>query len=153
MWTFVTVCSKIEVTSTITGLSKWLTFTMVRGMLFFFQAEDGIRDVAVTGVQPCALPILRELPRAELTVQIAQVRGGGDGRLLGIEPLVHPPVDAQTVAARRGRHELPEPFRADAGDGARVEAAFDHRREGEIHRQALTPEDLPDHREVASGSA
>src|SRR5205809_2457349 len=24
---------------------------------FFFQAEDGIRDVAVTGVQKCALPI------------------------------------------------------------------------------------------------
>src|SRR3989449_6915061 len=34
----------------------------VRGyhpFLFFFQAEDGIRDVAVTGVQTCALPILR----------------------------------------------------------------------------------------------
>src|SRR3989449_426872 len=30
---------------------------------FFFQAEDGIRDVAVTGVQTCALPILdAELP-------------------------------------------------------------------------------------------
>src|SRR2546422_3792254 len=26
-------------------------------LLFFFQAEDGIRDVAVTGVQTCALPI------------------------------------------------------------------------------------------------
>src|SRR5205809_3497872 len=26
--------------------------------IFFFQAEDGIRDVAVTGVQTCALPIL-----------------------------------------------------------------------------------------------
>src|SRR5687768_18171966 len=26
---------------------------------FFFQAEDGIRDVAVTGVQTCALPIFR----------------------------------------------------------------------------------------------
>src|SRR3989449_9647736 len=26
---------------------------------FFFQAEDGIRDVAVTGVQTCALPISR----------------------------------------------------------------------------------------------
>src|SRR2546430_3970419 len=25
---------------------------------FFFQAEDGIRDLTVTGVQPCALPIL-----------------------------------------------------------------------------------------------
>src|SRR2546429_6158308 len=24
---------------------------------FFFQAEDGIRDVAVTGVQTCALPV------------------------------------------------------------------------------------------------
>src|SRR5690606_13180867 len=27
--------------------------------LFFFQAEDGIRDFHVTGVQTCALPILR----------------------------------------------------------------------------------------------
>src|SRR2546429_3608382 len=27
---------------------------------FFFQAEDGIRDVAVTGVQTCALPISEE---------------------------------------------------------------------------------------------
>src|SRR5690606_40772377 len=26
-------------------------------MLFFFQAEDGIRDFHVTGVQTCALPI------------------------------------------------------------------------------------------------
>src|SRR2546429_2046025 len=28
-----------------------------KGRGFFFQAEDGIRDVAVTGVQTCALPI------------------------------------------------------------------------------------------------
>src|SRR2546429_2316511 len=33
------------------GVSVWLPF------VFFFQAEDGIRDVAVTGVQTCALPI------------------------------------------------------------------------------------------------
>src|SRR3712207_7131258 len=26
---------------------------------FFFQAEDGIRDIGVTGVQTCALPIWR----------------------------------------------------------------------------------------------
>src|SRR2546429_7197666 len=32
--------------------------------VFFFQAEDGIRDVAVTGVQTCALPISRLLERA-----------------------------------------------------------------------------------------
>src|SRR5256884_1623476 len=29
----------------------------VISIFFFFQAEDGIRDVAVTGVQTCALPI------------------------------------------------------------------------------------------------
>src|SRR2546430_5644859 len=27
-------------------------------VFFFFQAEDGIRDLTVTGVQTCALPIL-----------------------------------------------------------------------------------------------
>src|SRR5437764_10755986 len=31
-----------------------LTFKMI---FFFFQAEDGIRDTSVTGVQTCALPI------------------------------------------------------------------------------------------------
>src|SRR5256884_3757596 len=31
-------------------------------LFFFFQAEDGIRDVAVTGVQTCALPILYSAP-------------------------------------------------------------------------------------------
>src|SRR4030066_361902 len=30
----------------------WIGFS-----LFFFQAEDGIRDSSVTGVQTCALPI------------------------------------------------------------------------------------------------
>src|SRR5438105_12871182 len=30
---------------------------MHKTLLFFFQAEDGIRDPLVTGVQTCALPI------------------------------------------------------------------------------------------------
>src|SRR2546430_3556240 len=29
----------------------------IRNVAFFFQAEDGIRDLTVTGVQTCALPI------------------------------------------------------------------------------------------------
>src|SRR3712207_8824037 len=33
----------------------------IRGLCkFFFQAEDGIRDIGVTGVQTCALPIWRD---------------------------------------------------------------------------------------------
>src|SRR5688572_32619785 len=31
-------------------------------VFFFFQAEDGIRDLTVTGVQTCALPISRATP-------------------------------------------------------------------------------------------
>src|SRR2546430_7716995 len=30
-------------------------------IFFFFQAEDGIRDLTVTGVQTCALPIFSEI--------------------------------------------------------------------------------------------
>src|SRR5688500_19846551 len=32
-------------------------------IFFFFQAEDGIRDYKVTGVQTCALPIYPVAPR------------------------------------------------------------------------------------------
>src|SRR5256885_6701486 len=57
-------------------------------LLFFFQAEDGIRDYKVTGVQTCALPIsaasraepTREVERvpaaARLRLQIALIRVG-----------------------------------------------------------------------------
>src|SRR6266436_8225474 len=39
---------------------------MIFVFFFFFQAEDGIRDVAVTGVQTCALPIWwRRLDRGD----------------------------------------------------------------------------------------
>src|SRR2546426_9217818 len=38
--------------------------TGVQTCVFFFQAEDGIRDYKVTGVQTCALPIW--LPRSDL---------------------------------------------------------------------------------------
>src|SRR5256886_11803730 len=42
--------------------SGWLT-------CFFFQAEDGIRDLTVTGVQTCALPIyLVVLPGSKSTM-------------------------------------------------------------------------------------
>src|SRR2546422_7850831 len=47
---------------------------------FFFQAEDGIRDVAVTGVQTCALPICwgecELLKEAERRTQLGIERSG-----------------------------------------------------------------------------
>src|SRR5690606_6053562 len=48
-------------------------------VVFFFQAEDGIRDFHVTGVQTCALPILRE--QFEKVSGFAQ-RMFGDGSVL-----------------------------------------------------------------------
>src|SRR2546429_4739156 len=55
---------------------------MTRGFFFFFQAEDGIRDVAVTGVQTCALPISgsrRETIRGIEQSATGSGRGGGCG--------------------------------------------------------------------------
>src|SRR6476661_10276469 len=43
---------------------------------FFFQAEDGIRDSSVTGVQTCALPIFLEPGGGALSE--AQVGGAGE---------------------------------------------------------------------------
>src|SRR5438445_13897173 len=43
--------------------------------LFFFQAEDGIRDIGVTGVQTCALPIFVDV---EFLAQALQLVHGHD---------------------------------------------------------------------------
>src|SRR5882762_2769414 len=62
---------------------------MSKKFFFFFQAEDGIRDSSVTGVQTCALPIsFAEEPKSWLRAgsgqsQFHQFRD----RLLHVEPL------------------------------------------------------------------
>src|SRR5205807_5435034 len=49
---------------------------------FFFQAEDGIRDYKVTGVQTCALPILVDSAGARITDQVELFPGRrGAGRI------------------------------------------------------------------------
>src|SRR6476620_6914025 len=53
-------------------------------LFFFFQAEDGIRDIVVTGVQTCALPISSPTcaPREE-TADEGQVDSQGRRRAGG----------------------------------------------------------------------
>src|SRR2546426_6157590 len=41
---------------------------MVTSFIFFFQAEDGIRDYKVTGVQTCALPISQLIEKIRATL-------------------------------------------------------------------------------------
>src|SRR5437879_7715007 len=47
--------------------------------VFFFQAEDGIRDTSVTGVQTCALPIWLEEPLVVDRIDLAALVDRGHG--------------------------------------------------------------------------
>src|SRR5256886_10787604 len=48
---------------------------------FFFQAEDGIRDLTVTGVQTCALPISRCSPKPDPIVSTLAMNGSRPGEM------------------------------------------------------------------------
>src|SRR5690606_40001941 len=48
-----------------------------RWFFFFFQAEDGIRDFHVTGVQTCALPIWFHRTYCELGVDVIETNTFG----------------------------------------------------------------------------
>src|SRR5256886_7452981 len=68
---------------------------------FFFQAEDGIRDLTVTGVQTCALPIYLPPPGA-----LSGTRGLSRGRLL--YPFPTPGAGRKAPARARGwDHDVP----------------------------------------------
>src|SRR5205823_8468390 len=58
-------------------LSFWGNYT--HREYFFYQAEDGIRDKLVTGVQTCALPIWSEVRRRNLAGLVRQSDDGYDG--------------------------------------------------------------------------
>src|SRR5205807_7566063 len=55
---------------------------------FFFQAEDGIRDYKVTGVQTCALPISSQFGHSNLFLGGASAEGSCGYRRTGSTPLL-----------------------------------------------------------------
>src|SRR2546426_9383738 len=50
----------------------------ISSFIFFFQAEDGIRDYKVTGVQTCALPISLRATLLELRKLLERCHGPGE---------------------------------------------------------------------------
>src|SRR5256886_4096374 len=130
-------------------------------LLFFFQAEDGIRDLTVTGVQTCALPISRTLePRglparhATRAVAAAAARVAGAPRVRGHRDAALPvpgPLEPGTRKRRGGgsdaapRAHLPAgrgrvpaagaqaPLHPDADSSARAREARRDRRPGQAH--------------------
>src|SRR5437762_12071149 len=96
-------------------------------VFFFFQAEDGIRDTSVTGVQTCALPISRTTcmvpwsvgePTLQGTMQVVRVREQG-AEVLEVTP-------ARSEERRVGKGCRARPGRP-AGTGA-VQRARESRR-------------------------
>src|SRR5437660_3671137 len=96
---------------------------------FFFQAEDGIRDGHVTGVQTCALPISEPLPPPHLVGERARaldvLAGGGlvcASAAAVAEPL--PPPD-----------QRPEPIQLTPGAELSLEDRSEERRVGKECRR------------------
>src|SRR5690349_22056971 len=86
-------------------------------LFFFFQAEDGIRDLYVTGVQTCALPIYRRRLDVELLedLGVGQEADRRPGRVAlghlpddlhvagGVAPLELLPIDLRSEERRVGK--------------------------------------------------
>src|SRR5215216_5864275 len=92
---------------------------------FFFQAEDGIRDDLVTGVQTCALPISWRV--LQPPARLGQPRrgaprplpgGGGPDRGGGAEAAPAPGLSRRSDERPQGQGVPPEPVGGDLGPPA-----------------------------------
>src|SRR5205085_8257400 len=92
-------------------------------LFFFFQAEDGIRDLTVTGVQTCALPISEVLLESALRFFLSPRSAYVSGQAVRISPDGgdQPAVDWERphqgrVALEIGRASCRERGEASGGD-------------------------------------
>src|SRR3712207_7171710 len=92
---------RVNQSATLIIVMKSLLVSGIRRHLFFFQAEDGIRDIGVTGVQTCALPIslLPEL-------------GGDAHRVVGLHLVLEDLALPSPRLVGEGRHSAPYLLRA-----------------------------------------
>src|SRR5438046_6748307 len=109
-------------------------------VLFFFQAEDGIRDWSVTGVQTCALPISRPIARADMGPT------NPEAGVIATRPATDPEIAPSTLGFPLRAHSAPAQPRAAAaaprseerrvgkGCRARWEATHERKKEQEDGR-------------------
>src|SRR5256886_14369618 len=102
-----------------------------RHIVFFFQAEDGIRDLTVTGVQTCALPISRSrvwsCPPWRGDGRYRDV-GGGPGASLGVAQALGwrvAGIEMDTAAAEKARRFTEEIYVGDVRSAPFGRASFD----------------------------
>src|SRR2546421_6995859 len=97
-------------------LTKQMTdtfFTMVSVVcvIFFFQAEDGIRDLIVTGVQTCALPIFLRIVGSLVFIKLRYVVEHKPPAVLVLQNTAFAPHafrDENSLNARRPHHARSE---------------------------------------------
>src|SRR5262249_57354042 len=102
-------------------LDAFFLLCMIFVFVFFFQAEDGIRDWSVTGVQTCALPISRNVSGGR-TAGPAEGQGrAGQGtrvdltRRFPLSPSRIAQVESHTPAAPTAARWLYQDFSIDDG--------------------------------------
>src|SRR2546427_8024731 len=95
-------------------------------MFFFFQAEDGIRDLTVTGVQTCALPILLRLGGSVLLclgyIGIGSAGQGGSA-LVGVSPAM---TRVRAAIAQVAATDMPTLILGETGTGKELVAQAIH---------------------------
>src|SRR5258707_10801565 len=96
----------------------------VFSFFFFFQAEDGIRDIGVTGVQTCALPISRS---------------GRNRRIWLRVPVVHPVPSTTTSHASAAMRCAAAASDKPCNDTMRSKARSEERRVGKECRSRWSP--------------
>src|SRR5256886_8965427 len=99
----------ISVLLAFNGLELFSTLACSYHVFFFFQAEDGIRYLTVTGVQTCALPIsFQSASRGETSPKWARTAAGmGSGRS-GVR------LSSAVRMARRNQRGVRRPWPADS---------------------------------------
>ena len=96
----------------------------------FFQAEAGIRDVAVTGVQTCALPIYKPLTVMQMTALLGEVKAiarlpdelrVGDLRKTAIVQMIDSGVDHLAIQSVSGHKNVSSlnPYRSEERRGGK----------------------------------
>src|SRR2546430_10990394 len=94
-------------------------------VFFFFQAEDGIRDLTVTGVQTCALPISVSCDEARL--------------LIGADPGATTPALEEHLATCAGCARFRDEMRSLDADIRRALERSEERRVGKECRSRWSP--------------
>src|SRR5205823_14147029 len=101
---------------------------------FFFQAEDGIRDKLVTGVQTCALPILEGSGRLFSSENCA-TRGKKSGRRLPTRRICVSGRPSTLIEAWARLEPRSEERRV--GKEGRARGGREHDRENKVEDEAL----------------